>query len=71
MCSKCNNTYWVTHVDYVPYGSTTVPMETAEPCDCLEVGCPECGGELDYIEKPGRFIIKDTVLGCECGWRLQ
>jgi hypothetical protein len=33
-CQKCNGTGWVTVTDSVDYGSTSVSMESEEPCEC-------------------------------------
>jgi len=50
MCNICKQTGWVTTIDYVPYGSTSVPMETEEMCSCLDDNfCPQCDLELIVV----------------------
>lgn len=47
MCTKCDGTGLITCVDWVDYGSTTVPMQTTSLCDCLDFGkCPVCDETL-------------------------
>lgn len=34
-CRACQGQGFIEDVDYVPYGSTSVPMESTEICDCV------------------------------------
>lgn len=70
----------MTVVDWVPYGSTNVPMETGVECpDCLEKGiCPKCGQESIVIAKGPRtakngesiplWRVRDRSVCLSCQW---
>jgi hypothetical protein len=66
-CSKCGGSFYTTTTDYVPYGSTNVPMDSSEVCECVFDGCPSCGGKVEEWRRRGIFTI-----GCrDCGWKLE
>jgi len=70
MCNGCNGTGLVTYTDYVPYGSTTVAMETADYCLCTETSCPQCGENTEdtdhWDDEKGRFNPCPF-----CGWDIE
>jgi len=63
MCKRCEGKGYIEVTDWVPYGSTNVPMVSIGLCPgCLEDGiCPMCGEELPEEHEEG-----DTC-PC-CGW---
>lgn len=40
-CNKCHGRGCVKYTDWVPYGSTNVPMDTFEACDCAMIRLDE------------------------------
>ena len=69
MCERCDDTYIITTTDWVPYGSTNVPMDSSEVCDCLEVnGCPKCGGDVEFKDNYGCDVYCTDE---ECGWEMS
>lgn len=74
-CTACDETGFQTVTDWVPYGSTNVPMLTAVACPhCLEQDlCPRCDEEsIIYAEAPkspdGKWRRADTAVCLRCGW---
>lgn len=70
MCEKCNGTGIVIFTDYVPYGSTTAALETAEYCECTEINCPMCGNNT---EDTNHWDEKNECFNpCPfCGWDIE
>lgn len=66
-CPKCNGTGEHTCTDWVPYGSTNVPMDSSEYCSCIgddrvPASCPMCGLPITWDESIEIFNP------CPCGW---
>ncbi len=66
MCNKCNGTGWETTQDWVPYGSTSVSMESSDFCrHCiLENKCPVCDTELTCPDDV-------DIVFCPCGYHSE
>ena len=66
-CSYCHGTGIVT--DYVPYGSTNVPMDTE--CECVvyddDIECPICegAGEVEIILVEDKKVALAECLTCD------
>lgn len=67
-CDVCGGEFYTTSTDYVPWGSTSVPMDMHEVCECVFNGCPRCGGKVEEKRNHvGRWFV-----GCaDCGWELE
>ena len=67
MCNKCDEGL-VTYTDWVPYGSTNVPMETTEFCDCVFDSCPKCGNiTVETVAGDDYTVACDNT---DCDWSL-
>lgn len=67
-CRECGATGVQVGIDYVPYGATSVSMETTDLCSCVDAGlCPRCKQPAWDWEQEDPT---DSPLECpRCHWR--